>query len=783
MDKRSPPKPAPRKAHAAHQLVGMNEKVERPLQEPRQYQTGLDCPCPSGDQPVTKLVEINEKVERPLQDHRQYQTGLDSPCSSGDQPVTKTENVDEAHVDPLLSRPRTTSGSSRELIKRFSEQSSPKPAPQTAPHGAHKLVGINEKVERPLQEPRQTGLDCSSGDQPVTEAENVDETHVDPPLSHPRTTSGGTRDLIKRFSEKNIIVTATLPDHLVRRVQNIEPQDKIMLLLCVCRSFMRTGEDFTNALEVFVSHLPSCASALETQIAELREVSDAVNKTQKGAKIAGITGGATGVVGGAAAVAGILLSPVTMGASLAITAIGVGVAAAGGVTGASAAITNTVKKNQVRKKVETILKECKSEMEKIECDLNDINTEMEKLREYDLLTLERMNVKSAKIVHLLGIAGGTSTALSVLNRSSGVIHGFALGMDLYFSDKDSQKLKKESRTKFAQQIHEVAGQIEAGLIELMDMRRSPPKPAPRKAHAAHQLVGMNEKVERPLQDHRQYQTGLDCPCPSGDQPVIKEDHPNRETDGGQTGGIQRRSFMRTGEGFTNALEVFVSHLPSCASALERQIAELREVSDAVNKTQKSVKIAGITGGATGAVGGAAAVAGILLSPVTMGASLAITAIGVGVAAAGGVTGASAAITKKVKRNQVRKKVETILKDYQSEMENIECDLNDINTEMEKLREYDLLTLDRVNVKSAKIVHLLGIAGGTSTALSVLNRSSGVIHGFALGMDLYFSDKDSQKLKKESKSRFAQQIRKVAEQIEAGLKELMDMREKLLSEGI
>ncbi len=75
--------------------------------------------------------------------------------------------------------------------------------------------------------------------------------------------------------------------------------------------------------------------------------------------------------------------------------------------------------------------------------------------------------------------------------------------------------------------------------------------------------------------------------------------------------------MRTSESFTNALQDFVSHLPSCASALERQHAELQEVAGVVDKTHKGVRIAGITGGATGAVGGVAAVAGILLSPVTL----------------------------------------------------------------------------------------------------------------------------------------------------------------------
>ncbi|XDV36576.1 hypothetical protein PO909_006326 [Leuciscus waleckii] len=229
------------------------------------------------------------------------------------------------------------------------------------------------------------------------------------------------------------------------------------------------------------------------------------------------------------------------------------------------------------------------------------------------------------------------------------------------------------------------------------------------------------------------------------------------------------------ERFKEALKRYVSRLPFCASSLQRQISELEAVAASLDKTHKGVKIARITGGTTGAVGGAAVVAGVLLAPATMGASLAVAALGVGVAAAGGVTGASAAITKKVKTNQVRKKVESILKEYQKEMCDIEVYLNNINSEMEKLK--------GVRVKSAKIVRLVEIAGGTSGALSVMNRSSGVIQGFALGMDFFFTDKDSQKFKKEAKTRFAQQICEVAGQIQAGLTELLGMRDKLQSEGI
>ncbi|XP_052454973.1 uncharacterized protein LOC128015298 isoform X2 [Carassius gibelio] len=486
MDDHSAPKPAPRLAPGPCKSVG-NEKEEHHPLDPGLIQTGLECS--SGDQPVTARVNEfekrmvpplphprtkprsksipccsesveNEKEECHPLDPGLIQTGLE--CFGGEQPVTVRVNEFEKRVVPPVPHPKTKPGS--RSIPSCSES-----------------VG-NEKEEHHPLDPGliRTGLECSSGDQPVTARVNEFEKCVVPPLPHPKTKPRSKS--IPCCSEKKVTFKAALEDQLSKRLQNSEPQVKESVRMgntsrestivsdSDFRSFMHTGESFTNTLQVFVSHLPSCASALERQITELQEVANAVDKTHKGVKIAGITGGATGAVGGAAAVAGILLSPVTLGASLAITVVGVGVAAAGGVTGASAAITNKVRKDQVRKKVETILKECQSEMEEVEGYLDNISTEMGKLQEYDLLTLERVNVKSAKIVRLVGIAGGASTALSVMSRSSGVIHGFAVGMDLYFTGQDSEKLKKESKSRFAQQILEVAEQIQTGLTELMNMR-------------------------------------------------------------------------------------------------------------------------------------------------------------------------------------------------------------------------------------------------------------------------------------------------------------------------
>lgn len=76
----------------------------------------------------------------------------------------------------------------------------------------------------------------------------------------------------------------------------------------------------------------------------------------------------------------------------------------------------------------------------------------------------------------------------------------------------------------------------------------------------------------------------------------------------------------------------------------------------ISDFHQKAKIAGITGGTTTAVGGVTAIAGLALAPFTLGASLLVTAVGVGVAAAGGITSASAAISDNVNNMQDRKRV-------------------------------------------------------------------------------------------------------------------------------
>lgn len=69
-------------------------------------------------------------------------------------------------------------------------------------------------------------------------------------------------------------------------------------------------------------------------------------------------------------------------------------------------------------------------------------------------------MKMARMAHMVGDSVGV---IGVVIKSSGIIRGFTLGLDMYFSKEDSKHLKKGSETKFAKQIRWLAKQMQAAL--------------------------------------------------------------------------------------------------------------------------------------------------------------------------------------------------------------------------------------------------------------------------------------------------------------------------------
>ncbi|XP_036934342.1 apolipoprotein L3-like isoform X1 [Acanthopagrus latus] len=228
------------------------------------------------------------------------------------------------------------------------------------------------------------------------------------------------------------------------------------------------------------------------------------------------------------------------------------------------------------------------------------------------------------------------------------------------------------------------------------------------------------------------------------------------------------------------IQVYNLLLSARGGDLKEQTAEMLCIADNLDKVSKGTKIAGITGGATTVAGGVAAAAGVILSPLTLGASLALTAVGVGVAAAGGITGASAAIANKVNVTQDKKKIEKTFQEYECLMEDIQNCLKFIDEGMKQLQQHDLSVLSEARKDSArvaKVVQLATSGGGSTRAIEANSKASGMMQGLALGLDMHFiQGKDGNKLKKGHESKLARKIRSLSEDLNTALDELMQLRD-------
>ncbi|XP_047222417.1 uncharacterized protein LOC124868838 isoform X1 [Girardinichthys multiradiatus] len=235
------------------------------------------------------------------------------------------------------------------------------------------------------------------------------------------------------------------------------------------------AEHLYKAIQEYIQLMAAHGGELKDLISELLCIANNLDKVSKGTKIAGITGGASSVAGGVAAAAGVILAPFTAGASLALTVVGAGVAAAGGVTGASAAIANKANLNQDNKKINKTLQEFKDVYEKLLTCLKFINEGIDLLKHHGVSLLKDMmdnnmmdSEKAASAVELaIGEASAISSERSI--SASGVLDGFAIGMNYYFT-KDGKKVKKGLESKLAKKLRTLGEDLELGLKELNDTK-------------------------------------------------------------------------------------------------------------------------------------------------------------------------------------------------------------------------------------------------------------------------------------------------------------------------
>ncbi|KAG8014347.1 Apolipoprotein L domain-containing protein 1 [Nibea albiflora] len=271
---------------------------------------------------------------------------------------------------------------------------------------------------------------------------------------------------------------------------------------------------------------------------------------------------------------------------------------------------------------------------------------------------------------------------------------------------------------------------------------------------------------------------------------------------------EAKAFAVTAEKVQKGIRVFNKLFSERAESLWQHVIDLNGIADGLDKFSKNTKIAQITGGSTSAIGGVATIAGLALAPVTMGTSLIVTAVGLGVATAGGLTSAGAGISNQVNNSMDRKKVEKIVQDYQEKMVDLNKCLKFVKQGIENLKKFDLIKMKKhaynrdfpvlsssfyedgamagkailINANEImRVVQIANVAGSTAArAVQIASMATGVLTGLFVGMDIYFVAKDSKELKKGAKSEFAAKIREVATQLHDGLVELNGIREELQS---
>ncbi|XP_068195975.1 myb-like protein X [Antennarius striatus] len=247
------------------------------------------------------------------------------------------------------------------------------------------------------------------------------------------------------------------------------------------------------AARLFVRLFNQRGASLQHRILELLALADASDQFHKKTVSAAVGGGVASVAGSLATITGLILAPFTFGASIIVTAVGIGVATAGSITSATANITDTVHSNMDRKKLEKMIQGYQDEIKVIRECMEFVQAGMDTLEEWDFEKYSQSATKKAlnhnlkhvmkeggragkalmintdkliSTVQILGAAGGAAKAAQAISVTTGVMSALFLALDVFFLAKDSHELRKGAKTKFATKIRDVCKELQDGLLEL-----------------------------------------------------------------------------------------------------------------------------------------------------------------------------------------------------------------------------------------------------------------------------------------------------------------------------
>ncbi|KAM7389736.1 hypothetical protein PAMP_023695 [Pampus punctatissimus] len=253
---------------------------------------------------------------------------------------------------------------------------------------------------------------------------------------------------------------------LVNDILNKDPQSRPTAAEILERPFI---------MSCLLKKSKTTVKELQTKLHNLRMVADSLERVHQGTTIGSLTGGVIGAMGGITSIVGLILAPFTLGASLIVTGVGVGVGALGGVTAGASNVTNMVNQSSDRKVTRSIIKEFDEKINAVVIWLQEIQNSLLTLRnrcdsthidDSDLTkeNLAKIGIRAGKnfsgiaellrlvqVMNVGRVAARVSSAVHVAGVATGVLSGLFLAADIFFIAMDAKEIHYIRQTKTGEQ--------------------------------------------------------------------------------------------------------------------------------------------------------------------------------------------------------------------------------------------------------------------------------------------------------------------------------------------
>ncbi|RXN14177.1 serine threonine- kinase Nek5-like isoform X1 [Labeo rohita] len=194
---------------------------------------------------------------------------------------------------------------------------------------------------------------------------------------------------------------------------------------------------------------------------------------------------------------------------------------------------------------------------------------------------------------------------------------------------------------------------------------------------------------------------------------------------------------------------------------------LEELADGLERVHFHTTVGSLAGGVVGLAGGITSIVGLILTPFTLGASLIVTGVGIGVAVAGGVASGMSNLIKMANERSDRQKVKLLITDLQEKITSTIYCIKNIQIAIETQRLLSESNKSWLNAESGKetvisagarlgrglggvaeLVRLVQVTGAgriaaqTARVVRVAEVATGVLTGLFVAVDIFFVALDS-----------------------------------------